>query len=267
MLINFTKNHQYSTRMKLNNINVQLVNEMKILGPIVTNNLSWNQNTHEFIKKVNKRLMSLKKIQSFGANTQEMVHVWTVYCNWVLEQSAVVWSSSLTEENCTDLERTQKSFTKLILKKNYTTYEESLIKLNLTTLKQRRQDLTLRFAQNCLKSEKFKTLFPENDTHQIKTRHNEKFKIPFLNTNRAKNSGLTEMKRQLNEHHETVNFWAVHSCGATCSCQLCFTYWLLYRLSINLLLLLLLLTTRLGEPPPVSLLYWRRGGLVNAFTQ
>ena len=81
MLINFTKNHQYSTRMKLNNINVQLVNEMKILGPIVTNNLSWNQNTHEFIKKVNKRLMSLKKIQSFGANTQEMVHVWTVYCH------------------------------------------------------------------------------------------------------------------------------------------------------------------------------------------
>ena len=134
-----------------------------------------------------------------------MVHMWIIYCRSVLEQSAVVWSSSLTEENCTDLERTQKSFTKLILKKKYTTYEKSLIKLNLTTLKQRRQDLTLRFAQHCLKSEKFKTLFPENDTHHINTRHKKKFKIPFPNTNRAQNSGVTKMKRQLNEHYKNVD--------------------------------------------------------------
>ena len=145
--------------MNLSNMNIELVDEMKILGTIVTNNLSSNQNTREIITKVNKRMLLLKKIKSLGATTEEMVHLWIVYCRSVLEQSAVVWSSSLTEENCADLERTQKSFAKLILKNNYTTYEESLMKLNLITLKQRRIELTLRFALNCLKSEIFKNLF------------------------------------------------------------------------------------------------------------
>ena len=41
-----------------------------------------------------------------------MVHMWSV-----LEQSAVVWSSSLSDENKSDIERTQKVFTKLALKR------------------------------------------------------------------------------------------------------------------------------------------------------
>ena len=62
-------------------------------------------------------MLLLKKIHSFGASTNEMVELWISYCRSVLEQSAVVWSSSLTDQNMKDLERTKKSFTKLILKK------------------------------------------------------------------------------------------------------------------------------------------------------
>ena len=63
-------------------------------------------------------MLLLKKALSFGANREEMVHIWIVYCRSVLEQSAVVWSSSLSEKNKTDLERTQKAFAKLMLKTN-----------------------------------------------------------------------------------------------------------------------------------------------------
>ena len=137
MIINFTKNHQFSTRMNVNNVNIELVDEMKILGTTITNNLTWNTNTQNIIKKVNKRMLLLKKIYSFGATVQEMVHLWTIYCRSVLEQSAIVWGSSLTYENKTDLERTQKSFAKMILKNKYTSYEEALLKLNLPTLEER----------------------------------------------------------------------------------------------------------------------------------
>ena len=61
--------------MNLSNMNIELVDEMKILVTIVTNSLSWNQNTREIIKKVNKRMLLLKKIKSFGATTEEMVHL------------------------------------------------------------------------------------------------------------------------------------------------------------------------------------------------
>ena len=76
-----------------------------------------------------------------------MVHLWIVYCRSVLEQSAEIWPSSLTEENKDDLERTQKSFAKLILRNEFTdeenSYEHALLKLNLEPLEQRRNELCL----------------------------------------------------------------------------------------------------------------------------
>ena len=81
-----------------------------------------------------------------------------MYCRSVLEQSSVVWSSSITQENKEDLERTQKSFVKLILKNKFKEdsdqyYEESLMKLNLANLEKRRNYLDLNFAK---KTEDFK---------------------------------------------------------------------------------------------------------------
>ena len=79
----------------------------------------------------------LRSVYSFGATNEEMVHLWTVFCRSVLEQSCTVWHSSLTNENIEDLERTQKTFCKLILRERYKTYEDSMIYLNLDSLHQR----------------------------------------------------------------------------------------------------------------------------------
>ena len=151
-------------------------------------------------------MLFLKKIQSFGATTEEMVHLWTMYCRSILKESSVVWSSSLSEENKSDLERTQKSFAKLILKQSYTTYEEALLTLNLQTLEDRRNELSLKFAKKCLNNSKFKDLFPENKTHWYHTRHKEKYTVPFCNTERMKQSGIMNMIHQLNlDHDKTRN--------------------------------------------------------------
>ena len=73
----------------------------------------------------------MRGVQSFGATKEEMVHLWTLFFRSVLEQSCAVWHSSLTQENTDDLERTQKTFAKLVLREKYTTYENALTKLNL----------------------------------------------------------------------------------------------------------------------------------------
>ena len=143
-----------------------VVNKMKILGTIINNRLDWDKNCKNLISKVNKRMVFLRKILNFGANQKEMVHLWITYCRSVLEQSAVVWQGGLTNKNRKDLERTQKSFTKLILKNKFTTYEQALISLNLSTLETRRDQLCLRFARNYRKSEKTKLIFPhKKNTH------------------------------------------------------------------------------------------------------
>ena len=54
-----------------------------------------------------------------------------MYARIILEQSCVVWNSSLSEENIEDLERVQKAAVRVMLGQKYTNYEDGLEKLNL----------------------------------------------------------------------------------------------------------------------------------------
>ena len=163
MIVNFTKKHQFSTRLTLNNKTVEVVDSMKILGTIINKKLEWTQNCKELVKKVNKQMVFLRKILRFGANRSEMVHLWKTYCRSVLEQSAVLWQGALTEQDRALLERTQKTFAKLILKRKYESYNQSLHVLDLPTLDNRRNTLCLNLAKRCILNRKLSHLFPMND--------------------------------------------------------------------------------------------------------
>ena len=123
-------------------------------------------------------------------------HLWIIFCRSLL----LVWHSSLTQENIDDLEGMQKTFTKLVLKEKYLSYEDSLIKLNLDPLSQRRQALSLKFAKDGLKYEQLKDLLPVNmKEHNMKIRKSEKYKVNFANTERLKNGSVIMMQNYLNE--------------------------------------------------------------------
>ena len=200
MIFNFTNNFQFSTRLQLKGNNIEIVDKMKILGTIVNNQLTWDDNCKNLIKKVNNRMQLIRSIQSFGATQEELVHLWKIFCRSVLEQSCVVWGPSLTQENSNNLERTQKTFAKLILKEKFKNYEESLMLLNLDTLEKRRQELCLRFAKNGIKQDKLNDLFPKNyKEHEMKTRNVKKYKVNFANTERYKKSSIVAMQNMLNE--------------------------------------------------------------------
>ena len=61
--------------------------------------------------------------------------------------------SSLTQENREDLERLQRDAVR-IFDKSYIPYEDSLFKLKLTTLQERRNLLSLKFAKNAQLAQK-----------------------------------------------------------------------------------------------------------------
>ena len=118
MIFNFTDNYKFTTRLQVKENNVEIVDQMKILGTIVNNTLSWDENCNHLIQKVNARMELLRNIHSFGATKEEMTHLWIVFFRSVLEQSCVVWRPwhSLTHTKKDDLERTQKSFANMVLK-------------------------------------------------------------------------------------------------------------------------------------------------------
>ena len=131
---------------------------------------------------------------------KELVHLWILYCRSLLEKSCVLWHSLLTKENLNDLERTQKTFTKLILQNKYKTYEEALIKLNLVSLADRRQQLCLKFAESGIRHNKLNDLLKiRKKKHGMKTRKSEKYEIKFSNTERWRKSSIIYLQSLLNQ--------------------------------------------------------------------
>ena len=141
----------------------------------------------------------IRKISSFGSNPQELVHLWKTFCLSILEQSCAVWGGMITAENRKDLEQTQKSFTKLVLQENYTTYKSALVSLDLESLEKRRQKLPLRFAKTSIADGHFKGLIlKKNHKKGPNTRHQEHYQVTRAYTERFRNSPIVNMQRLLN---------------------------------------------------------------------
>ena len=73
MVINFTNNFQFNTRIKLGDTLLEEVKECRLLGLTLTNQLSWHQNTQNIVKKANPRMIILQKLYEFNLPTEEML--------------------------------------------------------------------------------------------------------------------------------------------------------------------------------------------------
>ena len=54
MFFNFTKNYQFSSWLKIDNEIVETVQEMKLLGTTITNDLMRSANTKNIVKQINQ---------------------------------------------------------------------------------------------------------------------------------------------------------------------------------------------------------------------
>mgnify|MGYP001217195360 CR=1 FL=1 len=91
--------------LKLDNETIETVNETKLLGTTITNNLSWNKNTSILVREGNIRMQFLHKASKFTSNVRDLKPIYISQIRTKLEQSAVVWHSSLTKKNGSDLLR------------------------------------------------------------------------------------------------------------------------------------------------------------------
>ena len=202
MIFNFTDNSQFTTRLDIKGETIEVLESTKLLGTVISNDLKWDLNTHAIVKKGNARMQLLRKAATFGPPVEDLKEIYTIFVRSILEQSAVVWHSSLSEENKADLERVQKSALKIILGDKYPGYEQALARLDLETLDSRRETLCFTFAKKCTKNEKLKHMFQENPKlHDMHTRNFEKYEVQFAHTGRLQKSPLIYMQNLLNQEY------------------------------------------------------------------
>ena len=139
----------------------------------------------------------LQKLFGFTVPIEDLVEIYILYIRSVVETSAVVWNSSLTQGQVLELERVQKVALRIILKEDYENYESALDLCSLQTLSDRGDQLCYKFAEKCTRNSKTSDMFPLNIPTN-NTRHPEKYKVTPANTNRLANSAIPHMQRLLN---------------------------------------------------------------------
>ena len=82
-------------------------------------------------------------------------------------------------------------------------------KAGITTLRQRRIDLSDKFAAKCLDSERFQDWFPLRRAGRRSSRGGEKYEESFARCKRLFNSPLFYMRRRLNGK-QGLDYWERH---------------------------------------------------------
>ena len=200
MIFNFTQNHQFTTRLTMDDDKIEVVENTKLLGTHITNDLTWDLNTQHIVKKSNARMQLLRKVASFGASRADMVHIYKLFVRSALEHSSSVWHKSLTLENVNDLKRVQKSAFRVILGTEYSSYENALNTLNIETLSERRKSLFNKFTLKSVQVTQMKYILKEKTKiHPMVTRNTENFEVSRTNTKRFRKSAGIQMQKTLNE--------------------------------------------------------------------
>ena len=105
VIFNFTQKHLFTTRLKVNGDTLEVVPQTKLLGVIIQDDLKWDANIANLVKRANARMVILLKLSEFCAPREDMKTIYASYIRSILEQSSVVLHKSLTLQNQEDLTR------------------------------------------------------------------------------------------------------------------------------------------------------------------
>ena len=187
--------------LSLENNELEVVDEIRLLGIIIRSDLKWIANTENMVIKANKRLWIIRRLKYLGAEQSDLVDIYTKQIRSVLELAVPVWNNGITLVEQLDIERIQKSAAHIILGAKYDSYKIALKSLGLDSLKSRRDKLCLKFTLKAEKNEKFQKWFKpavySNHTRQKKFKFCEAFTIH----KRFKKSPLPYLTSILNEKY------------------------------------------------------------------
>ena len=199
MTFNVSNQIDFSPKLTMDGQDIQTVEEMRILGLVIRSDLKWSSNTENLVSRAYKKLWMLRRLKIFGAAKVDLVDIYTKHVRSILELAVPAWHSGLTVKESVDIERVQKAALRIILSNEYNNYTSALETCNLSSLKERRIKLCLKFANKSEKHPKHTKWFKRNERIKV-TRHKQPTFCPvFSRTKRFENSPLSYLTKLLND--------------------------------------------------------------------
>ena len=66
MVFNFTKNYKFTTRLTADDVTLEIIMLVKLLGVLITDDLTWDLNTESLVRRANGRLRILHRLVEFS---------------------------------------------------------------------------------------------------------------------------------------------------------------------------------------------------------
>ena len=185
----------FSTRLTMNNILLDRLPAIKVLGVWIQADLNWETNTKQLCKSAFSRISILSKLKYAGVKRDDLLLVYKMFIRSIPEYCSVVFNSSLTIEQSEKLEAIQSTSLKIILGDAYMSYNSAMQEVGLERLSTRRERRMESFAVKCVKNSHNKKMFPLNPNASAK----EKFIVNFARTSRYMRSTIPQCQRLLNK--------------------------------------------------------------------
>ena len=179
---------------------IEVVEEMRILGLIIRSDMKWSSNSEHIVLKAFHRLWVLRRLKALGANNLDLLDVYCKQVRSVMELAVPAWHSGLTVNETVDIERVQRAALQIILGMGYTTYKVALKHFNLDTLEARRVLLCKKFGKKSVKHPKHAKWFVPNTRITVTRQEQPKFCPVLSKTKRFEKSPLSYLTNLLNKY-------------------------------------------------------------------
>ena len=87
IIFNFNKDKQFTTQVQLKGEPLEIVEEVKLLGVIIDNNLKWDRNTKYLVTKANRKMRMLHLASKFTRNREHLIQIYKTFIRCNLEYS------------------------------------------------------------------------------------------------------------------------------------------------------------------------------------
>ena len=198
MIFNKSRKWDFPPEVSFNDgTQLDVITETKLVGVMISDNLSWNKNTAYICKKARRKLWILRRMINLSLGDYQLYDVYCKEIRSLLEFAVPVWHPALTKKDSNIIERIQQVAFKIILNYRYLNYELACLYFNTTTLSERREKLCKTFAVKNLKS---KNSFFEPAPKIVNTRSKgTRVKEYKCRTKRYRNSSIPYMAKMLNK--------------------------------------------------------------------
>ena len=80
---------EFKTRLSLNNVKLDQLEEVRLLGVIITDNLKWDANTSDICKRAFARVSMITKLKYVGVCKEDLLEVYCLFVRSLLEYCSV----------------------------------------------------------------------------------------------------------------------------------------------------------------------------------